>query len=202
MLNDTLTTVSWRARPRSFVALMSLYESNYIRFGWLAGDVTALSGAYRSVVAGDCELLLSVVGRSPYTTMLRLTYLLPEAAGSSVYPDMGVRLYHDARLAEAQEWAPAHASPVHGGAVTCGLHGIAASGGTACVPHGAGAQPAAAAVQHGAAGRGGSAAGARSLRSRMERELDQRWARNVMLNKWLEYCVERGHRFSPATRTR
>jgi uncharacterized protein YqiB (DUF1249 family) len=22
----------------------------------------------------------------------------------------------------------------------------------------------------------------------------------VMLNKWLEYCVERGHRFSPATR--
>ena len=24
--------------------------------------------------------------------------------------------------------------------------------------------------------------------------LDQRWARNVMLNKWLEYCLERGHR--------
>jgi uncharacterized protein YqiB (DUF1249 family) len=22
-----------------------------------------------------------------------------------------------------------------------------------------------------------------------------------MLNKWLEYCLERGHRFSPATRT-
>jgi len=40
----------------------------------------------------------------------------------------------------------------------------------------------------------------RALRSRLERELDQRWARNVMLNKWLEYCVERGHRFSPATR--
>ena len=35
---------------------------------------------------------------------------------------------------------------------------------------------------------------------RAERELDQRWARNMMLNKWLEYCVERGHRFSPATR--
>lgn len=24
--------------------------------------------------------------------------------------------------------------------------------------------------------------------------LDQRWARNMMLNKWLEYCLERGHR--------
>jgi uncharacterized protein YqiB (DUF1249 family) len=29
-----------------------------------------------------------------------------------------------------------------------------------------------------------------------ERELDRRWARNMMLNKWLEYCVERGHRFT------
>ena len=32
-----------------------------------------------------------------------------------------------------------------------------------------------------------------------ERELDQRWARNMMLNKWLEYCAERGHRFSAST---
>jgi len=29
-----------------------------------------------------------------------------------------------------------------------------------------------------------------------ERELHQRWARNMMLNKWLEYCAERGHRFT------
>ena len=34
------------------------------------------------------------------------------------------------------------------------------------------------------------------LQSGLKRELDQRWARNMMLNKWLEYCVERGHRFS------
>jgi len=26
-----------------------------------------------------------------------------------------------------------------------------------------------------------------------ERELDRCWARNMMLNKWLEYCAERGH---------
>ncbi len=153
MLDDTLTAVSWRARPRSFVALMSLYESNYIRFGWLAGNVASLAGLYRSAVAGDCDLLLTVIGRSPYTTTLNLTYLLPEVPSAGAYPDMGVRLYHDARLAEAQEWAASHAH-----------------------------------------------AGLRSMRSRMERELDQRWARNVMLNKWLEYCVERGHRFSPAAR--
>lgn len=32
--------------------------------------------------------------------------------------------------------------------------------------------------------------------SHAERELLQSWSRNMMLNKWLEYCAERGHRFS------
>ena len=35
MLSDDLCTVSWSARPRSFVSLMTLYESNFIRLGWL-----------------------------------------------------------------------------------------------------------------------------------------------------------------------
>jgi uncharacterized protein YqiB (DUF1249 family) len=142
MLNDTLTPVTWRARPRSFVALMGLYESNYIRLGWLAGDLVALDGRHRSVVENDCDLLLTMTERSPYTSTVNLTYLLPGAQGEMQFPDMRVRVYHDAHLAEAQEWAGTHA----------------------------------------------------------QRELDQRWARNVMLNKWLEYCVERGHRFSSATR--
>jgi uncharacterized protein YqiB (DUF1249 family) len=33
------------------------------------------------------------------------------------------------------------------------------------------------------------------LQSRLKRELDQRWTRNMMLNKWLEYCAEQGHHF-------
>lgn len=158
MLNDTLTPVTWRARPRSFVALMGLYESNYIRLSWLAGELVSLDGRHRSVVAGDCDLLLTMTERSPYTSTLNLTYLfseegLPEAGGELQFPDMRVRVYHDAHLAEAQDWAGTHTQPV-----------------------------------------------LKALRSHAERELDQRWARNVMLNKWLEYCVERGHRFSSATR--
>jgi uncharacterized protein YqiB (DUF1249 family) len=31
---------------------------------------------------------------------------------------------------------------------------------------------------------------------RAERELHQRWAYNVMLNKWLEYCLDLGHRLT------
>jgi uncharacterized protein YqiB (DUF1249 family) len=152
MLNDALTMVSWRARPRSFVALMGLYESNFIRLGWLAGNVAALAGEYQSRITGDCDLQLSVVERAPYTTTVNLTYLFPDPQGARRFPDMGVRIYHDARLVEAQGWAHTH--------------------------------------EH---------AGLRELRNAVACELDQRWARNIMLNKWLEYCVERGHCFAPTT---
>ena len=37
--HDTNCAVSWRARPGSFVSLMSLYESNYIRLAWLVPDL-------------------------------------------------------------------------------------------------------------------------------------------------------------------
>jgi uncharacterized protein YqiB (DUF1249 family) len=154
MLNDSLTLVSWRTRPRSFVALMGLYESNYVRLNWLAHGLKALRGSHVSAVADDCDLVLNVTERTPYTTTVTLTYLIPDQPeGILQFPDMRVRVYHDAHLAEALEWAGSHNQPV-----------------------------------------------LRALRSQAERELDQRWARNVMLNKWLEYCVERGHRFSSATR--
>jgi uncharacterized protein len=156
LLADTQTVVSWRARPRSFVALMGLYESNFIRLGWLAGSLKALCGRYTSRVRGDCDLVLTVMERSPYTSTLNLTYLIPASEGPRPYPDLRVRIYHDAHLVEAQQWNSGH---------SC----------------------AAAAQAHPLL---------RALRSHAERELDQRWARNMMLNKWLEYCVERGHRFS------
>ena len=162
MLNDAATLVSWRSRPRSFVALMSLYESNYLRLGWLAGVLNSLSGNHRSSVAGDCDLLLSVTERTPYTTTLNLTYRLEDEAPDTPelrYPDLGIRVYHDAHLVEAQEWSAATR-----GNPRTHSHGVL-----------------------------------QALQRHAERELDQRWGRNMMLNKWLEYCLERGHRFSPAT---
>ncbi|HEX4052110.1 MAG TPA: DUF1249 domain-containing protein [Steroidobacteraceae bacterium] len=153
MLCDTDLPVSWRAQPRSFVALMSLYESNHVRFLRLAGDPARLSGTLVSRVSGDCELQLSVLEHMPYTSSLELTYLLSldgaRGAGRPTLriPNLRLRAYHDARLLEVE-----------------------------CPP-----SPA-------ATGRPG----------RAERELRQRWARNMMLNKWLEYCAERGHRFAEA----
>ncbi|HEV3180267.1 MAG TPA: DUF1249 domain-containing protein [Steroidobacteraceae bacterium] len=161
LLADTQTVVSWRARPRSFVALMGLYESNFIRLGWLAGSLRSLArGRYASTVRGDCDLVLTVIERSAYTSTLNLTYMLPGVHGLLRCPDLRVRIYHDAHLAEAQPGDAVH---------------------TARPPRQA---------------RAGARPAFQTQRSRAERELHQRWARNMMLNKWLEYCVERGHRFS------
>ena len=145
---DALSIVSWRARPRSFVALMSLYESNYLRLASLAGELRCLAGERVSRLTHDCDLRLSVTERTPYTTSFDLTYLFADDDGISSYPDMRVRIYHDARLVEAQGWAVRHDHET-----------------------------------------------LRRLRGLAERELDQRWARNTMLNKWLEYCIDRGHGF-------
>ena len=81
MLNDALSIVSWRSRPRSFVALMSLYESNYLRLASLAGNLRELPDVRVSRVPDDCELRLSVTERSPYTTSFDLTYLFEDAEG-------------------------------------------------------------------------------------------------------------------------
>jgi len=152
MLCDADIKVSWRARPRGFVALMGLYESNYLRFLNLAGDPRRLRGTIVSRVAGDCELQLAVLEHMPYTSTLSLTYLLAGSAdgpnkGRERLPDLRLRAYHDARLLEAEEFQAQNKT-------------------------------------RGQQGRPG------------ERELHQRWLRNMMLNKWLEYCAERGHRFT------
>ena len=161
MLCEADIRVSWRARPRGFVALMSLYESNYLRFLHLAGDPTRLSGTLVSRIDGDCELRLAVLEHMPYTSMLALTYLLPSGdnGGLERLPDLRLRAYHDARLLEADQLRPQQ--PQQSAQPTVKEHNTR-----------------------------------RRDPVNGERELHQRWTRNMMLNKWLEYCVERGHRFT------
>lgn len=146
---DTDCAVSWRARPASFVSLMSLYESNYIRLGWLISDLAAIDDVAVSVVENDCPLHLRVEDRSRYTTTLTLTYLFESESSVLADPDLQIRIYHDARLAEVQSCARWHRHTM-----------------------------------------------LESLRSTLARALGDRWLRNIMLNKWLDYCVERGHRFA------
>jgi uncharacterized protein YqiB (DUF1249 family) len=153
--NEALLPASWRARPRGFAALMSLYESNYLRVTSLTGDPARLCGERISHVAGGCDLRLTVLEQCPYTTTLGLTHLFhdPGAVGPGLatfqtYPDVRIRVYTDARMAQAQHWPIDQPEP-------CSSNPLQA-----------------------------------------ERELEQRWLHNNMLNKWLEYCLELGHRLA------
>ena len=74
MIADSLCVTSWRARPASFVGLMTLYESNYVRLRGLAGDLRGLAGRRVSSVPADCDLHMDAIEHSPYTTVFRLTY--------------------------------------------------------------------------------------------------------------------------------
>jgi hypothetical protein len=148
---DSLCVTSWRARPVSFVSLMTLYESNYIRLRALLGDARALRGRAVSAVAGDLDLHVEAIERCRYTTILRMTYLFGEPGGPVAEPDLEVRVYHDARLAEASQGAARLRHP-----------------------------------------------GLSDLRAGLPTGLGERWLRNMLLNKWLDYCAERGHRFAPA----
>jgi uncharacterized protein YqiB (DUF1249 family) len=148
MLADHWVETTWRARPGSFVGLMTLYESNFVRLGWLVSDLRAVDSRRVSHSGFDCDLHLIPVESSRYTSLFRLTYEFESEAGAVSDPDLEVCVYHDARLAEVR-----------------GFRGFKRH------PHLA------------------------RLQSGLKRELDQRWTRNMMLNKWLEYCAERGHRF-------
>lgn len=146
MAADQLCASSWRARPRSFVSLMTLYESNYIRLGWLVPDLRRLTGALMSAVPGQPALELAVLEQCRYTTTLGLSYLFDDGGAPVREPGLEVRVYHDARLAEA-----------------CG---------TVVHPQ------------------------LRPLAAAIPRDQGQRWSRNMLLNKWLEYCAGGGHRFA------
>jgi uncharacterized protein len=127
---------------------MTLYESNFVRLSWLISDLRAVKSTRTSRVASDCDLYLTPLELSRYTSVFRLTYEFDLDAGLVRDPDLEVCVYHDARLAEVRSFRgfQRHAQLF-------------------------------------------------KLQSGLKRELDQRWTRNMMLNKWLEYCAERGHHF-------
>jgi uncharacterized protein len=148
MIADQWCETSWRAQPGSFVSLMTLYESNFVRLRWLVRDLRAIAATVVSKVESDCDLHLTPLELSRYTSVFRLTYEFDGEAAGIRDPDLEVCVYHDARLAEVRSFR-----------------------GFQRHPH------------------------LSKLQSGLKRELDQRWTRNMMLNKWLEYCAERGHHF-------
>jgi uncharacterized protein YqiB (DUF1249 family) len=144
---DPWCATSWRASPGSFVALMTLYESNYVRLAALCGDLRLLPSRGEARLDDAVILTYEIVEQGPYTTQLCLRLELNTTAAAAPFPELQVRIYHDARVVEASNVRVQSATdarlPVLG------------------------------------------------------EDLGPRWARNMLLNKWLEYCADRGCRFAP-----
>jgi len=147
MLLDTYLVPQTVVKPRSFVGLMALYESNYLRLLRLIPEIDRLDGCFRSRVAGDCDLHIEVLERFKYTVTLSLTYFLETDDGLFVDPDMTVRVYLDGQLAEVMAVSDNHRNVA-----------------------------------------------LKNIVRESHRELDLRWRRNIVLNKWLEYLSDKGHR--------
>ncbi len=146
MLQDYFLVPETIVKPKSFIGLMSLYESNYLRLLQLIPELNRLDGYYRSRVAGDCDLHVEILERRRYTVTMSLSYFFYEESVRIADPDMKVRVYLDGQLAESMGFSGER--------------------------------------RHAAFGR----------LMRMHRaELDARWHRNIILNKWLDYLMDQGH---------
>jgi len=94
---------SWsrtRAAHGTFAGLMDLYERNYILVRRLIPTLPGDHSARVSRVAGGLDLHLSLVELHRYTTDFRLTYRFNRGDGDHLEPDLHIRVYHDARVAE------------------------------------------------------------------------------------------------------
>lgn len=141
--------------PRSFAGLMALYESNFRRFARLCPEVDMPFDQAVSRSPSDRDLHITVVERCKYTTTVHLTYWFDAPDQRQADPDLLIRLYRDAQLAEA----------VH----------CQARSRYAALP---------------------------GIDLENEAALQAQWPRNLLLNKWLAFCIQNGHGFTAANRPR
>ncbi|MFO7640864.1 MAG: DUF1249 domain-containing protein [Candidatus Competibacteraceae bacterium] len=97
--------------PGAFSALMDLYERNYINIRRLLPIMPPTSISRISRVPGGLDLHLRMVERCRYTSEIILTYQFGRDHGTAIAePNLRIRIYHDARLAEVMAAQPRHHS--------------------------------------------------------------------------------------------
>lgn len=92
--------------PGRFVRLMDFYEDNYARLQRLFAPGSLVPDSYRSSVGDGFDVLLDIVERHAYTTEIRLSYDLHDPVTGLATPSAMLRVYDDARLAEATHCLP------------------------------------------------------------------------------------------------
>ena len=81
--------------------LMALYAENYSRLARLFAPGDLVEGRYVSSIGDGMDLYLDVIETHRYTVELRMTYGLVDPQTGEPDPSAFVRLYRDARQAEA-----------------------------------------------------------------------------------------------------
>jgi len=87
-------------QPVDFVSLMDMYEENYIKLRKLIPDLSAIANSCVSAVEGHMSLHLKIIERSKFTTTLILSYCFDADQVVRMEPNLKIRIYHDAGLAE------------------------------------------------------------------------------------------------------
>lgn len=82
---------------KNFASLMELYEANYIRLRLLAPSLRYITKHCASNIPGEPDLFLFLHKTHKYGIEFKLGYLL----NGSVEPNVYIRVYLDARAAEA-----------------------------------------------------------------------------------------------------
>lgn len=90
-------------QPRWLAHLLDLYERNYRLIERLIPELNLPFQEAVSKSASDLPLHLTVQERDRYTVTFKLTYEFVDADGVRRQPDIWVRVYRDAHVAEALE---------------------------------------------------------------------------------------------------
>ena len=100
---SSLATTRAARIPRltRFGWLMGLYAENYTRLHALFDPALLAPGVHLSSVGDGLDVRVEIIEQHRYTTELRLTYAMPDPVTGEPDPSAYLRLYNDARQAEA-----------------------------------------------------------------------------------------------------
>ena len=88
------------AEPGSFVGLMTLYESNYIKLNYLFPEIRQYNTdkSIKSLFGNDIHL--GINKKTKYTMIISMTYSFEEIDIIEYEPNLTIKIYFDSRSAE------------------------------------------------------------------------------------------------------
>ena len=88
------------AEPGSFVGLMTLYESNYIKLNYLFPEIRQYNTdkSIKSLFGNDIHL--GINKKTKYTMIISMTYSFKEIDIIEYEPNLTIKIYFDSRSAE------------------------------------------------------------------------------------------------------